>query len=76
MATFVLPAALALQPHLLHSFLLAQDYQQHVDSDTVAVVIAAAVIAAAVAAADAATVAVAVAVAVAGPAAAVAAVSS
>ena len=49
MATFVLPVALALQPHLLHSFLLAQDYQQHVGSDTVAVVIAAAVIAAAVA---------------------------
>ena len=28
MATFVLPVALALQPHPLHSFLLAQDYHQ------------------------------------------------
>ena len=54
MATFVLPVALALQPHPLHIFLLAQDYQQRVGSATVAVVVAAVIIAAAAAAADAA----------------------
>ena len=31
MATFVLPVALALQPHPVHSFLLAQDRRQQMD---------------------------------------------